>query len=203
MTALLFGSLLFAERQIIIAALGDSTTAGTPFEKDPEGPYTAWLAKRHPEWDVRNYGVAGETTDQIRARFDTLLAEGPRYMIILGGANDIRQGLPLENTAKNLLYMYRRAKGKFVIPIAASVLPFDHASPIQNKQIRDLNRWIKKMTDKDRILFVDLHAIAAHPEAPEKLNGTPDGFHPDLGVQRAMGLELLKVIEAMEQALPH
>lgn len=51
----------------VVAALGDSTTAGTPLFKSPveappdgEGdaaaPFPAWLELAHPEWDVRNRG---------------------------------------------------------------------------------------------------------------------------------------------------
>ena len=76
-------------RPLTIIALGDSTTAGTPFFRspaeappdgagDPEAPYTYWLGKKHADWTVLNYGIAGQRTDGIRDRLIPLLAMKPK-----------------------------------------------------------------------------------------------------------------------------
>jgi len=65
---------------VTIAAIGDSTTAGTPGFKSPleappdgagnvESQYAYWLMMRRPDWRVLNRGVNGERSDQIRLRF--------------------------------------------------------------------------------------------------------------------------------------
>src|SRR5262245_14539296 len=65
---------------VVIVALGDSTTAGTPGFKSPleappngagnaESQYAYWLEKTNPDWKVLSRGVNGERSDQIRARF--------------------------------------------------------------------------------------------------------------------------------------
>src|SRR5438552_4865842 len=79
------------ERKTLIIAVGDSTTAGTPFARspledppngsgdatrqasdrsvsDPEGLFSYWMMRRRPGWEVLNYGMAGQTSSQIRAR---------------------------------------------------------------------------------------------------------------------------------------
>src|SRR5258708_2929702 len=119
--------------RVIIAALGDSTTAGTPFAQSPlenppngsgdmEGQYSYWMMHWRPEWKVLNYGIAGQTTIQIRARFKDIINVGPRYVIILAGVNDIYQGLPNSVTAENLLWMYQEAQAHSIMPIAATLL---------------------------------------------------------------------------------
>ncbi len=201
-------------KPLVIVALGDSTTAGTPFflsplesppegHGDPEGQYAYWMMKKHPDWKVINCGINGQTTDEIQARLNQAFSYGPRYLVILAGVNDIYQGLPLNAVAHNLNRLYRDAKLRGVVPIAATVLPFSLATPEQAKAINKLNQWILKNADEARIEAVDLHTAVCDPKDCDKLNGTPDGLHPDVGGYRKMGMEVTKVIERMESARPH
>ncbi len=205
--------ILAESASLTIVALGDSTTAGTPFfhsplesppdgEGDPEGQYAYWMMKKHPNWKVINCGINGQTTDQIQARLDQAFSYHPRYIIILGGVNDIYQGLSLNATARNLNFMYHEAKLHGVIPIAATVLPFSRATAQQSKGINKLNAWIIKNADEIRIEVADLHAAVCDPQDCDKLNGTPDGLHPDVGGYRQMGLVLAKIIDKMEATMP-
>ncbi|HKT21876.1 MAG TPA: hypothetical protein VJR06_04585, partial [Nitrososphaerales archaeon] len=75
-----------------IVALGDSTTAGTPYflspieappsgRGDPESQYCHWMMETHPKWEVLNRGVNGQRSDQILSRFDRdVLKEGPEVV---------------------------------------------------------------------------------------------------------------------------
>jgi len=198
-------------KKTLIIAIGDSTTAGTPFfksplevppdgEGDPEGQYAYWMMKRRPQWQVLNYGINGQTTSQIRARFLDAIARGPRYIIVLAGVNDIYQDLPLKPVTDNLYWMYQQAQGKGIMPVAATVLPFDTATPEEAKAIDALNEWIKKAADKFRIPLADLNASVRDTKDPHKLNGSPDGIHPDIGGYRKMGLDLIAAIDPIEKA---
>ncbi len=199
------------QKKTLIVAIGDSTTAGTPFfksplevppdgEGDPEGQYAYWMMKRRPQWKVLNYGVNGETTSQIRARFLDAVKQGPRYIIVLAGVNDIYQGLPLKSVTDNLYWMYQQAQGKGIMPVAATVLPFDSATPEQASAIDALNGWIQKASDKFRIPLADLNASVRDANNPHKLNGTTDGLHPDIGGYRKMGMDLIAAIDPIEKA---
>ena len=78
---------------MLIVALGDSTTAGTPgflspIEAPPDGKgdvtsqYAYWLMQWHKDWKVVNRGVNGERSDQIAARFDRdVLAHKPDVVV--------------------------------------------------------------------------------------------------------------------------
>jgi lysophospholipase L1-like esterase len=97
---------------VVIVALGDSTTAGTPlFESPVEAPprgrgdehsqYAYWLRQARPDWDVRNCGVNGERSDQIAARFDRDVASAqPSAVVIIAGVNDIYQGRSAPSCAR-------------------------------------------------------------------------------------------------------
>jgi lysophospholipase L1-like esterase len=197
-------------RALTIVALGDSTTSGTPFFRspleappggsgDPQGQYGYWMMHRHPEWDVVNCGIAGQRSDEIRARFDDTAQYHAQYVIILAGVNDIFQDTPLEEIEKNLAWMYKQAMLKETMPIAATVLPFDRATPDQSKAIDELNKWIIKKARDIPIPLINLHAVVAHPNDPQRLNGSPDGMHPDVGGYRQMGMALAALVEKLER----
>jgi len=198
-------------KKTLIVALGDSTTAGTPFfrspleappegDGDPEGQYSYWMMHRRPQWDVRNYGINGQTSIQIRLRLDEALKVGPRYVIVLAGVNDIYQGVSVDRISENLFAMYQQIQGQGVMPIAATVLPFNGMSTAQAQALQGLNQWIKKAADKMRIPIADLNAAVRDPADPNRLNGSPDGHHPDIGGYRKMGLTLISAIDPLEKA---
>jgi lysophospholipase L1-like esterase len=208
----LIGSAVHADsdQKTLIVAIGDSTTAGTPFFRsplesppdgsgDPEGAYAYWMMERRPQWQVLNYGIAGETTSQIRSRFSDALKQNPRYVIILAGVNDIYQGIPFSKAAENLMAMYREAEGRSILPIAATVLPFNNATPEQTKAIEALNTWIRKAADKMRIPIADLYVALDDPKNPGHLQDTPDGLHPGVGGYRKMALTLIDAIDPIEK----
>ena len=114
--------------------------------------------------------------------------------------NDIYQGLPVKEVTENLFYMYQRAQGHGIVPVAATVLPFNEATPFQAKAIDELNKWIVKAAEKMRIPIADLNAAVRDPDNPHRLNGSPDGLHPDIGGYRKMGMTAIQAIDPIEKA---
>ncbi len=92
---------------MIVACLGDSITEGSPYwdsrrrTGDPEGQWEHWAGLLHPQLAFLNYGIWGERTDEIAARFDDAVP-GADILIVQGGINDIAQGLPVGPAARNL-----------------------------------------------------------------------------------------------------
>ena len=195
------------EPSLTIVGLGDSTTAGTPGfrsplevpprgEGNPESQYAHWMMRSHPEWTVLNRGVNGETAEEIRARLprDVLLPR-PAYAIILAGVNDIFGGQRAESVERHLAAMYADVLDAGVVPVAATVLPYNSATARASGEILALNAWIENLTKVLGILFCDTHAAVADPADSNRLKGTPDGLHPDVAGYRAMGEILARTIE--------
>jgi lysophospholipase L1-like esterase len=194
-------------RPLLVVALGDSTTAGTPgflspLEAPPEGrgdprsQYVYWLMRARPGWKALNRGVNGERADQIRARFARdVEAVHPRDVIVLAGVNDVYQGRSLGDAEKDLLWMYRRAKELGIVPVAASALPFTRATNDQNLRLAALNAWIRVTANAEKIPFCDAAAAVADPKDPSRLKGSPDGYHPDVAGDRALGEALAKALK--------
>ncbi|MBI4349492.1 MAG: SGNH/GDSL hydrolase family protein [Elusimicrobia bacterium] len=196
---------------LLIVALGDSTTAGTPYFRspveappsgsgDPAGSWTYWLGRAKPSWRVLNAGVNGERTDQIAARLERdALAHGPRYVVVLGGVNDAFQGAGPAAPREALTEIYRRVRGAGAIPVAATVLPFDRAAPEQAAAIRELNAWIRAEAKRLKLPLADTAAAARHPREPGRLRGSPDGLHPDIRTARRVADAVRRAIEKAEE----
>ena len=197
-----------APKAVIIVALGDSTTAGAPYfrspveappdgEGDASAPFPRALEKLRPGWRALNRGVSGERADQVRARFERdVLAEKPRFAVILAGVNDVYQGRGLKETEADLLWMYERARRAGIEPIAATVMPFTRATPAQNARLRALNGWIARTAAERGLALWDARAATASPGNPEALTGSPDGLHPDRAGYRAAARALAAVLDA-------
>jgi lysophospholipase L1-like esterase len=50
------------------------------------------------------------------------------------------------------------------------------------------------------IPIADLNAAVSDPHNPGRLDGSPDGIHPDIGGYRKMGLALIDAIDPIEKA---
>jgi lysophospholipase L1-like esterase len=183
----------------VVAALGDSTTAGTPLFKSPveapphgEGdataPFPYWLEQLEPSWDVRNLGVNGERTDQIRARWDRDVAPlKAAAVIILAGVNDVYQGRPIDHVTTELRAMYDLAAAAGIPVVAGSIVPYNTATPEQNTKMRAINDWIRAEAARDaNITFADTRAAAARDDNPDLLRSSPDELHPDADGYRRM-----------------
>jgi acyl-CoA thioesterase-1 len=197
-----------APRALTIVGLGDSTTAGTPAfrspleappkgEGNPESQYAHWMMRAHPEWTVLNRGINGETAAEIRARFERdVLPAKPAYVIVLAGVNDVFGGAEAETVERELGVMYADALDAGIVPVAASVLPYDRATPRATSAIFTLNTWIESFAKVLDIPFADTHAAVADPRSPVRLRGSPDGLHPDVDGYRRMADALTRTIEA-------
>src|SRR2546422_9124338 len=195
------------ERSVTIVGLGDSTTAGTPGfrspleapprgDGNPESQYAHWMTRSHPEWTVLNRGINGETSKEIRARLPRdVLQVRPAYAIILAGVNDIFGDQRPETVERHLAAMYSDVLDAGIVPVAATVLPYNMATARASGDILSLNAWIENLTKVLGILFCDTHAAVADPGDTNRLRGTPDGLHPDVGGDRAMGEALARTIE--------
>ena len=195
-------------RRLTIVGLGDSTTAGTPAfqspleappegEGNPESQYAYWMMRSHPDWSVLNRGINGQTVAEVRARFDRdVLRVKPEYVIVLAGVNDIYGGASAESVERELAAMYADALDAGIVPVAASVLPYDRATPRATAAIFTLNIWIESLAKVLHIPFCDTHAAVADPAKPDRLRGSPDGLHPDVDGYRRMGEALATTIEA-------
>ena len=191
---------------VTILALGDSTTAGTPYfqsplESPPEGrgfkdnAYGYWIEQSHAGWQVLNYGVSGERSDQILARTPAALQTQPSVAIVLAGVNDLYQGYPVEWAEDHLKKIYAMMSEKNIRVVACSVLPYNASTDEVRRKMAELNDWIAAYCRSRGFIYFDGFHLLENPEAPGTLTASPDGLHPDRTGYRKLGEGLADLLE--------
>ena len=178
----------------VVAALGDSITAGSPLWDPDErvrariGPaadvrsqYEYWARRRLPGTDFRNCGVFGERTDQIAARLDAC-AEGADVLIVQGGINDIAQMRRVRTAARNLRGMVARGRELGLRVALVEVLPWNNGGLLAAPRIRRLNGLIAAIGREEQVPVFPWYERLEDPAAPGQMKPewTIDGDHPSV-----------------------
>jgi len=185
---------------VIIACLGDSITAGSPlWDPDPEvrkkierpderSQWQWWAMRMHGELDLRNFGVYGERTDQIAARFARAI-EGAEAIVVQGGINDVVQGRPVEQAAANLAGMLHRARHAGLRVAIADVLPWNNGDSRAAADIDKLNELIRSIAEGQDVPLFRFNDALADPSRPTRMRETltDDGDHPSVEGHRLLG----------------
>jgi acyl-CoA thioesterase-1 len=111
-----------------VLVLGDSISAayGMSLDQGWVALLAGRLAETHPEWQVVNASISGETSAGAAARLPALLAEHkPAVVVIELGGNDGLRGYPVKRLRNNLRSMVEqsRASGAQVLLLAMEIPP--------------------------------------------------------------------------------
>jgi lysophospholipase L1-like esterase len=170
--------------EIQIAAIGDSITAGSPWDDDPSIGWPAAAAEADPRLRFTVRAVYGKRTDEIAAWLDDAAA-GAAVLVVQGGINDIAQGRPVAEAAANLEAMVRRGQELGLRVVVANVLPWNNGWPDAEAPIRELNALIDRMG----VPVLPFHETLEDPERPGRMRDdwTVEGDHPSLAGYRRLG----------------
>ncbi len=191
----------------LVAALGDSITAGSPLwdpdpafraqlaaskglEPDERSQWGYWYERAHPGRTVRNCGVFGERTDEIARRLERCAARA-RTLVIQGGINDIAQNRPVADAAKRLDAMVAAGQASGRTVALVEVLPWNNGYPSAAPQIDELNRLIGAIGRRRDVPVFGWYGALEDPGAPGRMRAelTIDGDHPSVaGYKRLAAL---------------
>jgi lysophospholipase L1-like esterase len=175
----------------VVACLGDSITEGSPYwdsrtrTGDPRGQWEHWAGRLHPELEFRNFGIYGQRTDEIAARFDEA-ADGADVLVVQGGINDIAQGRPVVPAADTLRALVERGLGLGLRVAVCDVLPWNNGWPEQEAPIRALNARVHAFG----VPVLPFHDTLEDPSAPGRMKAewtNEDGDHPSIAGYRRLG----------------
>ena len=184
----------------MIAALGDSITAGNPgydphpelrrrlgLGNDPQSQWEYWAQQGHPDLEFRNCGGRGERTDEIVQRFEDCVM-GADAVVIQGGINDLADGLPPQAVLANLRGLIRAAKQEDLDVALADVLPYGPA-PQADRVIDELNRRVEAIGRSTGATVLHFHRVLEDPAHPGRMKPewTVDGIHPSVEGYRRLG----------------
>lgn len=195
----------------LVACLGDSITEGSPHwdsrsrSGNRESQWEHWAGLRHPELELRNFGIWGERTDEIAARLDEAVA-GAAVLIVQGGINDIAQSLQspapvrrlaVNRAAANLAQMVEEGKQLRLRVAIAEVLPWNRGYPAAAPLIDRLNRLIEVNAKLEEVPVLRFGSAIAEPANPRLMQArlTADGDHPSIAGYRRMGELVSKVFQ--------
>jgi lysophospholipase L1-like esterase len=177
--------------RLVVACLGDSITEGSPYWDsrrrigNPMGQWEHWAGLRHPELELRNFGIWGERTDEIAARLDEAAA-GADVLVVQGGINDIAQRRPVDDAAANLRAMVERAHEVELRVLVCDVLPWNNGWPDADGPIRELNERIRALG----VPLLPFHDTLEDPNSPGRMKAEwthADGDHPSIAGYRRLG----------------
>jgi lysophospholipase L1-like esterase len=144
-----------------------------------------WAARLHPELEFANHGIWGQRTDEIAARFDDAV-DGAAILIVQGGINDVAQGRPVEDAARELRGLIECGLALGLRVAVADVLPWNNGRPAHGAQIGELNARIRDFG----ISVLPFHDTVEDPERPGRMRPEwthEDGDHPSLAGYRRLG----------------
>ena len=169
---------------IAVAAIGDSITAGSPWDDDPEIGWPAAAASADPRLRFTVRAVYGKRTDEIAAWLDGAAA-GAEVLVVQGGINDIAQGRPVADAAANLRAMVHRGRELGLRVTVADVLPWNNGWPDAEAPIRELNGLIAALG----VPVLPFYDTLEDPERPGRMREewTVEGDHPSLAGYRRLG----------------
>ena len=191
----------------LVAAVGDSITAGSPGwdpdsgrrelldADDPESQWEYWAeAELGDGYSFRNCGVPGNRTDEIAARLETCI-DGAEIAVLQGGVNDLAQGRTPAFAARNLRAMVKSARAAGLPVFLANVLPVNNVVSINDAargirpKITRLNRLIEAFAREEGVPVVDFFGTLEDPRAPNRMRPewTAEGLHPSVEGYRRLG----------------
>jgi len=179
---------------LLVAALGDSITEGSPeYDSRRGGDETSqweyWAARLDDRLEFRNCGIYGQRTDEIMARLDACAA-GADVLVVQGGINDIAQGRTIDDAAANLRVMVRRGKELALRVAVADVLPWNNGWPDAAPEIGRLNELIAAIAREEGVALLPFHDTLEDPDRPGRMRDEwthPDGDHPSVAGYRRLG----------------
>ncbi len=158
---------------------------------DPESQFGYWAQLRLKGTRFRNCGVFGERTDEIASRLDDC-AKGAKVLIVQGGINDIAQGRPAAEAARNLRGIVEAGRSRGLRVALAEVLPWNNGYPAAAGPIRELNRAIGRIGRERRVPVYRWYSKLEDPARPGRMKAewTIDGDHPSVTGYRRLADEV-------------
>jgi len=183
----------------LVAALGDSITAGSPlWDPDPtvraqisastgmrpevRSQWEYWFERTDPrKRRVRNCGVFGERTDEIARRLERCAA-GAAALVVQGGINDIAQGRSVAAAGRDLERMVQTGKAGGRQVALVEVLPWNNGYPGAAPRIVELNGVIRTIGKRQDVPVFGWYGALEDPAARGRMRAeeTIDGDHPSV-----------------------
>ena len=135
--------------------------------------------------NVLNRGISGDTTADIAARLESIVAGKPAKIFLMSGVNDISHDMTADEVASDIIALMDRIQRETPETrlYVQSLLPINNSfgrykRVIGKEQvIRDVNSILIAECSKRGIPFIDIHNSMTDNEGNLKVEYTNDGLH--------------------------
>jgi acyl-CoA thioesterase I len=167
-----------------LVALGDSITEGYPF-----GHQESWVEylAQDLNCEILNQGINGDFTRGMLERFERdVLAYLPTHVIILGGANDAYEAIPVNQVSKNFSEMIEACEQRSIKPILG--LPTPSLLLEEEQFLIDYRKWLVDYAQERTISIIDFYTpFLSRIQDGQASQLFIDEVHPSIGGYALMG----------------
>ena len=148
--------------------------------------------------DFVNRGIGGQTTSQMLARFrQDVLSLNPKMVVILGGTNDIANGVAPPQIEDNLAMMGDLAKAHGIKVVIASITPVNDYHKAADPRyemtktrppatIKEINAGLQALCLSSGFTWMDYSAVLVDTAGQMAVDFSDDGLHPNAKGYRMM-----------------
>jgi lysophospholipase L1-like esterase len=110
-------------------------------------------------------------------------------LVVQGGINDVVQGRPVEEAARNLAGMVEQGRRLGLRVALADVLPWNNGDLRAGSDITRLNTLIRAIADGVGVPLLPFHDTLVDPAQTHRMRDewTDDGSHPSVEGHRLLG----------------
>lgn len=154
------------------------TLADTVFVGDSITARGEWQ-EFFPDEVVLNRGIDSDVTEGVYNRLDTIIEKHPSRIFLMIGINDIRQNIDRDVTLSFYEKILDRLQNELpdCSVYVQSVLPVNHSTGIDNKEVQSLNASIKALADERSMPYIDLYSLLADSDNDLPKEYSIDGVH--------------------------
>lgn len=174
-----------------VAVLGDSIShGGGHISFSPADFEFSWLS--YLDFSAINLSFSGDTSESMLERFDRdVLPFHPHYLLILGGSNSLRAGVPAEDVIRDLAAIKEKCLSHGIKPIFLTLPPINPANisrAFDEPTVDDWSQQFQRVNDYLRTqVYIDTASafkVTSRGLSPTKF--ALDGLHPDANGKRRM-----------------
>ena len=184
-------SALIEPRGNRIIGLGDSIT-GLAYDRASQScTHASWLHQACVNSGgvlqfVFNAGVPGERTDQFLTRIQVdVIDRKPTICTVMGGTNDVAQGVPTATTAENLEKIVNLLLKARIRPVVCTIPP---RSDGFETEVAKVNLVVWNLAGKYGLDVLDFHSLLVDPATGKyKAGYSTDNIHPTVAAIKIMG----------------
>jgi lysophospholipase L1-like esterase len=180
-----------------VAAIGDSLTLhdDNPAEGQLNNSWFAQVLRADASLEYTyNAGIAGNRTDQMRDRVaGDVLVHDPDLVFVLGGVNDLANGVPVADILANLRDVVRQIRESGARVVIGTTTPWNQ-NPRPSRLV-ELNAGIRALAAELGLTLVDFHAATVGADGRWLPDTTRDGLHPNQAGAELMAQAALAALQ--------